>query len=225
MSTQNVNLKKHQAILFDLDGTILDTAHDLTMALNKVVQQYNPKKEFTLAEARRAIGYGSETILKELLPEYLPTIDLIEFRDAFRDAYTKEAHNSTTLFEGMAELLAELNTRQIPWGIVTNKTEAGAKQAVNHFKLLEKAQCIVGCDTIGYPKPAPEPLLHACQQIEMLPSQCLFVGDTIIDMEAAHHAKLASLAVDYGYGTQDIINGKFPPFAWIKSPLEVLNYI
>lgn len=218
MSTQN-------AILFDLDGTILDTAYDLTTALNKVVQRYNPKKEFTLAEARRVVGYGSEAIFHELLTEYTPHITFPEFRDAFREAYTKEAHGGTTFFEGMTELLTELNMRKIPWGIVTNKTEAGANQAVAHFTLLQSAQCVVGCDTAGYPKPSPKPLLYGCKEINVLPANCLFVGDTVIDMEAAHHAGLKSLAVDYGYGTKDILNGKFPPFAWIKSPLEILNFI
>jgi phosphoglycolate phosphatase len=218
LSTQN-------AILFDLDGTILDTAHDLTMALNKVVQRYNPTKEFTLAEARRVVGYGSEAIFHELLPEYTPHVSFAEFSLAFREAYTKENHGGTTFFEGMAELITELNVRQIAWGIVTNKTEAGAKQAAQHFKLLQTAHCIVGCDTVGQGKPSPAPLLHGCKEINVLPEHCLFVGDTVIDMEAAHHAKLKSLAVDYGYGTKDILRGKFPPFAWIKSPLEILHFI
>ncbi len=218
MSTQN-------AILFDLDGTILDTAYDLTMALNKVMQNYNPKKEFTLAEARRVVGYGSEAIFHELLPEYVPHISFTEFSLAFRQAYINENHSGTTFFEGMTELLTELNARKITWGIVTNKTEAGAKQALAHFPLLQGAQCVVGCDTAGKGKPSPEPLLYGCREINVLPEHCLFVGDTVIDMEAAHHAKLKSLAVDYGYGTKDILNGKFPPFAWIKSPLEVLNFV
>lgn len=215
----------HNAILFDLDGTILDTAHDLTMALNKVMQNYHPKKEFTLAEARRVVGYGSEAIFHELLPEYVPHIKFEEFRDAFREAYIKENHGGTTLFEGMVELLTELDQQQIPWGIVTNKTESGAKQAVAHFPILQTARCVVGCDTTGRGKPSPEPLLYGCREINVLPEHCLFVGDTVIDMEAAYHAKLKSLAVDYGYGTKDILNGKFPPFAWIKSPLEVLNFV
>ena len=218
MSTQN-------AILFDLDGTILDTAHDLTMALNSVMQHYHPQKEFTLAEARRVVGYGSEAIFNDLLPEYLPHVSFTEFSLAFREAYLKENHGQTVFFEGMTELLTELNTRQIPWGIVTNKTEAGANQAVKHFTLLQSAQCVVGCDTTGRGKPSPDPILHGCREINVLPEHCLFIGDTVHDMEAAHHAKLKSLAVDYGYGTKEILNGKFPPFAWIKSPLEVLNFI
>lgn len=218
MSTQN-------AILFDLDGTILDTAHDLTMALNKVMNTYNPKKEFTLTEARRVVGYGSEAIFHELLPKYVPHISFTEFSLAFREAYANENHNGTTFFEGMPELLNELNARKIVWGIVTNKTESGAKQAVKHFPLLQSAQCVVGCDTTGRGKPSPEPVLYGCRKINAPPENCLFIGDTILDMEAAHHAKLKSLAVDYGYGTKDILNGKFPPFAWIKSPLEALNFV
>lgn len=219
------NPLKSTAVLFDLDGTLLDTAHDLTMALNRVMQAYNPKKEFTLTEARRIVGYGSEAIFHELLPEYVPHIDFTEFRDAFREAYAKENHGGTSFFEGVEELLTSLNTRQIPWGIVTNKTEAGAKQAVAHFPLLKAAQCVVGCDTTGQGKPSPEPLLYACNLLNFSPEQCFFVGDTILDMEAAHHAQLKSLAVDYGYGTKDILSGKYPPFAWIKSPLEVLNFV
>jgi len=218
LSTQN-------AILFDLDGTILDTAHDLTMAINHVVKQFNPKKEFTVAEARRVVGYGSEAIFHDLLPEYAPHISFETFRDAFRSEYEKQAHGKTVFFDGIAELLNQLNEKGIVWGIVTNKTETGAKQAVAHFPLLQTAHCVVGCDTTGRGKPCPEPLLHACREINVPAEYCLFVGDTVIDMEAAYHAKIKSLAVDYGYGTKDILKGKFPPFAWIKSPLEVLSFV
>lgn len=218
-------MSTHNAILFDLDGTLLDTAHDLTLAVNDVVQRYKPKKSFTLLEARRIVGYGSEAIFHELISEYAPHVDYEEFRSAFRQAYTDRKHESTAFFDGVVQLLEHLNTIKMPWGIVTNKTEAGAKEAVAHFAPLKMAQCVVGCDTAGQAKPSPAPLLYATEQLHLSPQECLFVGDTIIDMEAAYHAKMPVVAVDYGYGTQDILQGKFQPTAWIKSPLDILTLL
>lgn len=218
-------MSTHNAVLFDLDGTLLDTAHDLTLAVNDVVQRYQPTKTFTLLEARRVVGYGSEAIFHELIAEYAPHVSYEKFRDAFRQAYIDRKHEGTAFFDGVTPLIEHLDKINMPWGIVTNKTEAGAKQAVEHFTILQNAHCIVGCDTAGHPKPSPAPLLHASEQLGFSPQHCLFVGDTIIDMEAAHHAKMPVLAVGYGYGTQDILKGKFQPLAWIKSPLEVLNFL
>lgn len=218
-------MSTHNAVLFDLDGTLLDTAHDLTLAVNDVVQRYQTTKTFTLLEARRVVGYGSEAIFHELIANYAPNVSFEEFRDAFRQAYHNRKHEGTAFFDGVAQLIEHLNAKNIPWGIVTNKTEAGAKHAVEHFAILKDAQCIVGCDTAEYPKPSGAPLLYACDQLGKKPAECLFVGDTIIDMEAAHHANMPVLAVGYGYGTEEILKGKFQPLAWIKSPLEVLNFL
>lgn len=213
------------AILFDLDGTLLDTAYDLTMAVNDVVQSYHPKKQFSLEEARHIVGYGSETIFNELITEYVPHVSYEEFRNAFRQIYTHRKHQGTTFFEGVTELIETLNARKLVWAIVTNKTEDGAKQSSEDFPLLKTAHCIVGCDTANAPKPSSAPLLYACEELALLPEQCWFVGDTIIDMEAAYHAKIRSLAVGYGYGARDIEKGKYQPFAWIHSPLEILDYL
>ncbi len=218
MSTQN-------AILFDLDGTLLDTAHDLTMAVNDVVQRYQPSKLFTLEEARRIVGYGSEAIFTHLVTEYLPHVSYETFRDAFREMYLQRKHEGTAFFEGIADLLEAINTRQIPWGIVTNKTEQGAIQSADHFPLLKTAHCIVGCDTTGDAKPSARPLLYACEKIGVEPEACWFVGDTILDMQAAYAAKMPALAVGYGYGTIDIKNSSYQPFAWIHSAVDILGYL
>jgi len=213
------------AILFDLDGTLLDTAYDLTMALNEAIQRYQPKKHFSIEEARGIVGYGSESIFTHLVKEYVPQISYETFRDAFREIYLRRKHQGTTFFEGVTELLAHINTKKIPWGIVTNKTEEGAEQSAEKFPLLNTARCIVGCNTTSDAKPSPLPLLYACEKINMPPKDCWFVGDTIIDMQAAHAANIAALAVGYGYGTEDIKQGKYPPFAWIQSPLDILSYL
>lgn len=218
-------MSTHSAVLFDLDGTLLDTANDLTLALNDVVQSYAPQKKFTLLEARRAVGYGSETIFHDLIAQYTPEISYEKFRDHFRAVYSQRRHASTAFFEGVTELLEQINGLKIPWGIVTNKTEAGAHQAAEHFPLLKTAQCIVGCDTAEQPKPAAAPLLYASAQLKQLPQHCLFVGDTILDMEAAYHAQMPVLAVDYGYGVQEIMHGQFPPLAWVHTPQDIINFL
>lgn len=218
MSTQN-------AILFDLDGTLLDTAYDLTMAVNEAIQHYKPTKQFSIEEARRIVGYGSESIFTHLVHEYLPHVPYETFRDAFRERYLKRQHQGTTFFEGMHEVLTVIHHKKIPWGIVTNKTEEGARQSAEKFPLLANAHCIVGCNTTKECKPSPLPLWYACEKIKIKPEKCWFVGDTIIDMQAAHAAHMPALAVGYGYGTEDIKKGPYPPFAWIHSPREIIDYL
>jgi len=212
------------AFLFDLDGTLLDTAHDLTIAFNEVIPQYTGRT-YSLAETRKLIGYGSRKLFMHAFQGAIDETQFEEFKQAFTTAYQKAAHAKTALFDGMEAVLINLNARGIPWGIVTNKTYQGAVHTINHFPILQKNHCLVGCDTTAYPKPAPEPLWHACKVLQLSPESVYFVGDTPTDMEAAYHANIDAIAVRYGYGETDIQTSPWQPKRWIDAPKELLEIL
>lgn len=212
------------AFLFDLDGTLLDTAHDLTIAFNQVIPKYTGKT-YSLEETQKLIGYGSRKLFSDIFKDAVDEIQFEQFKQEFITAYQKAAHARTALFDGMERVLKTLNEQGIPWGIVTNKTYQGAIHTVQHFPILQTHHCLVGCDTTAYPKPAPEPLWHACEILQLAPASCYFVGDTPIDMEAAHHARIDAIAVRYGYGSEDIETSPWQPMHWINAPEDLLGIL
>ena len=216
--------KFKKAILFDLDGTLLDTAHDLTTAFNEVIYDYT-KKTYSLAETRRMVGYGSKELFMLALGDKMNEHSYQDFFEKFRSTYNKLSHQKTVLFAGMDRVIKLLNNNKTPWGIVTNKPYAGAVHTLNKFPLLQTNHCLVGADTTDYPKPAPEPLLYACGLLNLMPDEVYFVGDTPIDIEAGHHAKIDTIAVKYGYGIDDIKASHWQPALWIDEPGELINII
>ena len=217
-------MRSKSAILFDLDGTLLDTAHDLTLAFNQVIPKYTGKT-YSLAETRKLVGYGSRALFLHAFQGSIDETLFEQFKKEFLAAYQQASHCRTALFDGMEEVLMYLNAQHISWGIVTNKPYEGAVRALKNFPLLETNHCLVGCDTASYPKPSPEPLLYACTMLNISPADTYFVGDTPTDMEAAHHAHIDSIAVTYGYGTEDIQTSPWQPTLWINDPKELLGIL
>lgn len=213
-----------KAILFDLDGTLLDTAHDLTTAFNTVIYEYT-QKTYSLSETRKLVGYGSKELFMHAMGECFDDKTYQEFFAKFRIAYNKLSHQKTALFNGLDAILKYLDTQKILWGIVTNKPYSGAVHTLNKFPELQTNHCLVGCDTAAYPKPAPEPLLYACDLLNITPDQACFVGDTPIDIEAGNHAGIETIAVEYGYGVDDIKTSKWQPTHWAKEPKDLLPFV
>jgi phosphoglycolate phosphatase len=143
----------------------------------------------------------------------------------FLDLYAERICIETELFAGMAELLATLDARAVPWGVVTNKAERFTRPLLEALALLERAACVVGGDTTSRAKPYPDPLLHAARHIGIEAGRCLYVGDDLRDIQAARAAGMPVLAAAYGYLGVD-----GDPHAWgadsvIDHPLEVLNHL
>ena len=220
-STLNMRIK---GILFDLDGTLLDTAADLTAALNQVLisQQAKP---LSVNHVRPAISSGVAGLLE--LGMGIDTQDptFSSLRKQFLDYYTQHICVHTHLFPGVNTLTNYLQDEKWPWGIVTNKSAILTKQLIKKFPLLNKAKCIIAGDTLKYCKPHPQPLLHACKCIACLPEHCVYVGDAKRDVEAANAAGMYSLIALYGYiNSKDAVN-KWDATAKISSPLEIIEYL
>ncbi len=192
------NNKPIKAVLFDLDGTLLDTATDLGHALNNVLIKRNvtPLSHDII---RPAAGRGCRGLLKiglnieEHHPEYthLCTELLMHYYSHLAD--------TTTFFPGMDTVLQYLEQHKTPWGIVTNKPERFTLKLLDNLQLTDRAACIISGDTLKLSKPHPEPILHACQLLQQAPEECLYIGDSEIDIIASKAAGSPAVVAMYGY--------------------------
>jgi len=213
-----------QAVLFDLDGTLADTAADLAGALNRL------RAEFRLAPlpleiTRPHTSAGARGLLK-IGFDLDPSDDrYTTMRDRFLDLYEEAICVHTRLFAGMPELLAELDRRTVAWGIVTNKPSRFTEPLVRELELHLRAACVVSGDTTEKAKPAPEPLLHAARAIRLAPAECLYVGDDVRDVQGARAAGMPVIAAGWGY-----LGAEGDPHSWgadavLGHPAEVLEFI
>ncbi len=190
-------------VLFDLDGTLLDTAPDLTAALNRL-RGDRGLGPLPVERIRPTISRGSPGMLGVcfgLTPDHphYPELDR-RFLDLYREAIAVE----TALFPGMADVLAYLETRAIRWGVVTNKPGWLAEPLLKTLALWPRAACVVSGDTLDKRKPDPEPLLYACERLGAAPERSLYVGDAERDVLAGNRAGLRTLVAGFGYlGAED----------------------
>lgn len=211
-----------RAILFDLDGTLADTAPDLAAAVNKLrtdrhleAAPYESLRPFASAGARGLIGAAFGMAPTD--PDYGP------LRDQFLQNYIAAISVKSTLFMGVTELLRELEIRGISWGIVTNKAGYLTELLVPQLG-LSSAGCIVSGDTTAYPKPHPAPLLEAARRISVSPEACWYVGDDQRDIEAGRAAGMVTAAAAWGYC------GRSEPQSWqadivLDDPLHLLQLL
>ncbi|KWA36906.1 phosphoglycolate phosphatase [Burkholderia multivorans] len=191
-------LQHCEAVLFDLDGTLADTAPDLAAAVNKM-QRVRGLPETPLDALRRLASAGARGLLGGafgITPER-PGYDAM--RDEFLANYAADICVQTTLFPGIAEVLDELEARGVRWGIVTNKAMRLTAPLVELLGLASRAACVVGGDTTPHSKPHPAPLLHAAGLLALAPDRIVYVGDDLRDIQAGYAAGMATVAAAYGY--------------------------
>ena len=217
-----ISLPPPGAILFDLDGTLADTAPDLAAAVHKlqVARGLDPTPYALLrpvasAGARGLIGAGFG-----LGPDDEGYDDL---RNGFLDHYTAAIAEKSQLFDGITSLLEQLAKYNLQWGIVTNKAGRFTDLLVPQIG-LHNAGCIISGDTTPYSKPHPAPLLEAARRLNLAPEKCWYVGDDLRDIQAGQAAGMATIAAGWGYC------GSTEPGAWgadalAATPLDLLGLI
>lgn len=213
-----------KTILFDLDGTLLDTAPDLTHALNQLLVRYG-KAPTTSQKVRPAISTGALGIIKVGFDLDHTHPDYPKLRQEFYTEYTKNISKHTELFPGMADVLDTLRENGMPWGVVTNKHFALAETLMADLNLLEECACLVGGDTTARAKPYPDPLEFACKQLNVTPSECVYVGDAPSDIEAAKQANMQSIAAMYGYIADNAKPEQWAADFYIDKPGEILDWV
>lgn len=187
-----------EAVLFDLDGTLADTAPDLGAAVNRLLVEEGQAPR-ALAELRPYTSQGVRGMLRigfGLNPDDAAYANLAA---RFLDHYAANICRDTRLFPGMDELLVRLEAAGIPWGVVTNKRERYTTPLMQALGLAERAACVVSGDTTAAAKPSPLPILHACTQIDREPARCLYIGDDKRDIDAGKAAGTRTAAAAYGY--------------------------
>jgi N-acetyl-D-muramate 6-phosphate phosphatase len=213
-----------RAVLFDLDGTLLDTAPDMIDALNTLLAQQG-RAPLPYMLARTQVSHGSTGMLKQAFPD-IPQGDAFEqLRTRFLSLYSARIAQETVLFPGCDTVLDALAQQGIAWGIVTNKPAFLTEPLLKALDLAQRAGCVVSGDTLAERKPHPAPLLHAAQLLALPPQQCVYVGDAQRDVQSAHAAGMQVLLALYGYlGPED------QPDSWqadvqIRSPVEILQWL
>lgn len=187
-----------RAVLFDLDGTLADTAPDLTYALN-AVRSTKGMPPLPLDATRPVASHGARGLIGVAFGVAPGDPGYDALRDRFLTVYETNLCRSTTLFPGMPEVLAALEKRKMPWGVVTNKLERFAHPLLDALQLSARAACVVGGDTTLYSKPHPAPLLAASRMIDIPPEACIYVGDDRRDVESGHAAGMRVTVAGWGY--------------------------
>lgn len=213
-----------KAVLFDLDGTLADTAPDLGLALNrllteegKAMQPYSAIRPIASHGARGLIGLGFGIDIDHP--------DFPRLRARFLDIYDQCFCEETRLFEGMAELLKVISARGLIWGIITNKPERFTAPLIQALKLEIAPAVVVSGDTVGVAKPDPRPMLHATDQIGIAPEHCLYIGDAERDIEAGRVVGMTTVLASYGYLSADDKPENWGADISIASPLELIPHL
>ena len=211
-------------VFFDLDGTLADTAPDLVAATNKLLLARNlPAKPYELL--RPHASAGARGLLEGAFGISPDHPDFISLRDEFHVNYEQAILVDSKLFDGMHDLLEQMEKANLPWGIVTNKSERFTKPLIDLMGLRHRAISTVSGDTTPHSKPHPEPILHAARIANIDPTKSIYVGDDIRDVIAGKAAGMLTVAAAYGY-----CGCKEPPEAWgadylIYHPLELVPII
>ena len=214
-----------EAVLFDFDGTLADTAPDLGGALNLLLRRYH-KPEVALACSRPFVSMGARGMVEigfGITPHHA---EFEALKTEYLTLYEENLFRETRLFDGMENLLNTLDQRAIPWGIVTNKHSRYTLPILSALKLDGRAKTVVCGDAVPQPKPHPAGLIAAARTLNInATNNIYYIGDDERDIQAALAANMTAVAANYGY-----LGNNNPPTQWgarwaIDSPLDLLKYL
>ena len=191
-------MAKLHAVLFDLDGTLLDTAPDFFVVVNQLCERHlQPPVSYNTIRA--TVSHGARALVT-LAFKLEPSDPLFEARrQELLALYSSHLAVKTCLFSGLEELLTWLENQSIAWGVVTNKPRLYAEPILSALSLEQRCSVLVCPDDVTHTKPDPEPLLLACQHLNCRPLDALYIGDHRRDIEAGRRAGMATMAAGYGY--------------------------
>ena len=217
-------LERFHAVLFDLDGTLADTAPDMARTVN-MMRRKRGQPEVALDTVRPFVSQGARGMIRSAFGITPDHADFKGMREEFLQIYADNLSVHTVLFDGMAELLDTLDRETVAWGVVTNKFERLARPVLAGLGLSKRAKVIVGGDTCPRPKPFPDPLLHAAGMMNLSPAHVLYVGDDERDVQAARAAGMPVIVAGYGY-----LGDGPPPALWnadaiVNHPNEIAPWI
>ncbi|MDC7711815.1 HAD family hydrolase [Vogesella indigofera] len=213
-----------KAVLFDLDGTLADTARDLGAALNRLLAEEGlPPQPYEAVRPIASHGARGLVSLGFGIDKSHPRFE--EYRLRFLDLYEHSFADETVLFDDINALLREIDARGLKWGIVTNKPMRFTDRLVPALPFAVPPAVVVSGDTVGIAKPDPAPMLHAAQQIDIAPEHCLYVGDAERDIQAGRAVGMKTVLVNWGYIADSDDTDSWQADITIDQPLALLPHL
>lgn len=212
-----------KAMLFDLDGTLLDSAPDLVGSLNQV-RLSEGLQPLPVAEISSHASKGAVGLLKAGMPQ-TDEVTFENWRQLFLEHYAENSFRESVLYDGVSDVLAFLDNAGIPWGIVTNKIESLTFPIVEAANLSDSIACCVCGDTLSRSKPDPAPVSLACGIMQVEACNTVFVGDDIRDIQAGKAAGTGTAAVFYGYGSDELTGPMIDSSFAVHHPLDLLQLV
>lgn len=213
-----------RAVLFDLDGTLVDSAPELGTAADRM-RTDRGLPSLPPDAYRHMAGSGARGMLGIAFDITPDAPDFASLREEFFSNYEARMLLNTPVFDGVPELVAALHRHGLRWGVVTNKSARFTDPLTRSIALFSTASAVVSGDTTPFSKPRPEPLLEAARRVGVEPAECLYVGDDLRDIVAGRAAGMRTIAATYGYigAVADIKS--WAADASIESPLELLKLL
>lgn len=213
-----------KTVLFDLDGTLVDTAPDLAWALNAVLAEEG-REPAAYERVRAEASYGGKALVAMGFGIDETSADFERLRQRFLQLYSENICVHSKLFEGMEKVLDHIEHNHRNWGVVTNKPSYLTDPLMQALGLSQRAACIVSGDTTGNSKPHPEPIHYACELSGASVAECVYIGDAQRDIEAGSRAGMRTLAASFGY-----LKGGDDPFSWkadsvVAHPDEIIKWL
>jgi len=212
-----------EAVLFDLDGTLLDSAPDLVAALNWI-RECEGLPALDVMQMSRHVSRGAVGLIQAGMPSADPR-QLEHWKEQFLVRYASRSFEQSRLFDGVPSLLDALTDADIPWGIVTNKSEALTMPILRASAFLGAACCVVCGDTLPRSKPDPAPIMLACNRLGVPFHETLFAGDDLRDLQAGRAAGTRTAAVHYGYGAFELSDSLVAGSAQVYHPSDFLQLL
>ena len=212
------------AVLFDLDGSLIDTAPDLAAALNEVLDQ-DGLPAMPYEQIRAYVSTGAVGLIKLAYGLEPGSADYDKRRQRFLDAYRAGVADRSRLFEGIERVLRTIEQSDRQWGIVTNKPEWLTKPLLDALALAHRSGCVIAGDSASHPKPHPAPLLMAAERLDLDPYQCLYIGDAERDVVAARAAGMRVVVANYGYFAPHDDPTNWDADGAIDHPLDLLDWL
>ncbi len=214
---------KLDCVLFDLDGTLVDTAPDLIACLNKALLAHGFQTVET-TQVKPFISHGAKAMINHCVADADDAVknSLLEL---MLDTYQQNIAEHSRFFSGIEEVLHKIESLGLKWGVVTNKRERFSLPLMDALNLTERAACMISGDTTANAKPHPEPMLAACQQAGVKPENCVYIGDALHDITAGKGVNMKTLAAVYGYLKAGDQPEQWGADALIEHPQQLLQWI
>jgi N-acetyl-D-muramate 6-phosphate phosphatase len=195
-------MQKYKGVMFDLDGTLVDSAPDLVATLWQIMREEGVTPvEYDVA--RPYVSHGSTGLLHIGFGISPSDSSYLGLRKRFLDTYAQIGYDNSAVFDGIDCMLDEIESLNIPWGIVTNKPHRFTEPLIKRLNLHTRSAITISGDTCEQPKPSPIPIIAACKAISVAPEQVIYIGDAARDIDAGRAAGNATISVGFGYIPQE----------------------